>query len=156
MKIDTPFQSASASLQSQAGRQAVRSRVTPPVPVEQQTAILNAPLDSHKSSLLRIGLISGATSGGILGAASLPLMPHVIVNAGLAAGTGIVGGLAGAIAGNYAETTGEALGYGAGFGLVSGLAIGLLTTDVKGAIAGAAILGALSGAIGGYTSTHID
>lgn len=108
--------------------------------------------DQVPRSLMQVGLISGATTGGLIGLASIPLIPHVIVNGGAALGTGLIGGIAGAIAADSADTPLEAALYGAGVGAAMAIGIALLATDPGIAIGGGLVVGGISGAIGGVTA----
>jgi hypothetical protein len=119
----------------------------------------NGPLDSHKSSTLRVGLLSGATTGGLMGLGSIPLIPHFTVHVGVGIVGTVIGGVAGAVAANTADTRLQAIGYGSAVGLVAGAALGL--TMGGGLSADSFLLGTtvaagvLSGAIGGFASTTL-
>lgn len=128
-----------------------------------QTKDPDAPLIGEKIVMsrdaLRSGLISGGTTGGILTAVSIPLVPHFTVNVGAGIGGVIVGGIAGSIASQTADSRGEAILHGAAFGAAAGLAVSLGTganpiADFT-VILGTAALGALTGAIGGGVASFV-
>ncbi len=136
--------------QANRRQQSVATRSGQARPTAESASSLKA--DQIPRSLMQVGLISGATTGGIIGLASIPLIPHVIVNGGAALGTGLIGGIAGAVAADSADNVFEAALYGAGVGAAMTVGIALFATDPGIAIGGGLVVGGISGAIGGVTA----
>lgn len=118
-------------------------------------SVFSLKADQTQRSQLEVGLISGATTGGLVGLASVPLIPYPIVNGAAALGTGLVGGIAGVIAAQKAENVYEAVFYGAAIGAAITIGVGLLKTDPGIALGGGLVVGGISGAIGGLTGSLV-